>query len=385
MLKLVALATLCLSAICTSATSSPAILVDCDAGQSLKHTLARLDKLSPATVRIKGTCTEYVLVDGFYNLTLKGLQGATLQQPDTTPPENPGYVLSVKGSHGLTITGLTLHSSASVFSVIGVGRGSDDVLLRNVTTDGSWGVVIYDGSQVWLQRVNVNLAFGFAGVAVFDQSDVHMTDSLIKHSPGVSFRAGLLVGAAHATLQGTTIRDMEWGFDIGTSGIVDTVNFDPTAAGVDVTIENPAGTNFDGAIVTDGASLNVGSAKLRITNAGQPYGEDTAGVFVTNGSTLNGGSNLVVSGSQGQGVIVSNNSHAQFSGSSITGSAHGGLVITNLSTANTDSNNGPTTISGNAIDLFCDSRSQIAGAMNIANANTVQCNNLLFGRYENLP
>jgi len=62
------------------------------------------------------------------------------------------------------------------------------------------------------------------------------------------------------------------------------------------------------------------------------------------------GANLVVSGSQGQGVIVSNDSHAQLAGSSITGGAHGGLVVVNLSTAGVDTSNPLTVISANATD-----------------------------------
>jgi len=61
------------------------------------------------------------------------------------------------------------------------------------------------------------------------------------------------------------------------------------------------------------------------------------------------------------------------------------LVVVNLSTAGVDTNNPLTVISGNGTDLFCDSRSQIAGTANIASASTVQCNNVIPGNYENLP
>jgi hypothetical protein len=84
-------------------------------------------------------------------------------------------------------------------------------------------------------------------------------------------------------------------------------------------------------------------------------------------------------------VIVSNNSHAELAGSSITGGVHGGLVVLNLSTAGVDSSNPLTTISGNGTDLFCDSKSQKTGALNVANASTVQCTNVLGGKYESLP
>jgi len=357
--------------------------VDCDAGQSLNRTLAKMDKFTPATVTVKGTCTEYVLIDGFNGLTLNAVQGATLQQPNTNPQSNP-YVLSIKASRGVTVLGLAVHSSSSLFSSIGIGGGSNDVRLQSVTTDGSWGVVVYEASQVWLVRVTVNLTFGYAAVSAFDKSDVHIVDGLLQRPANSAFNAGLLVGSGHVTMQGMTIRDMQQSININSSGSVDLVNFDSTG-GTDVVIDNPGGTNYNGALVFDGSSLNLGSVKLRITNAGQPWGGDTGAVFVSNGSTLNAGANLVVSGSQGQGVIVSNDSHAELAGSSITGGAHGGLVVVNLSTAGVDTSNPLTVISANGTDLFCDSRSQIAGALNIANATVVQCNNLLPGNYENLP
>ena len=382
MLRSISLVVLVLSPIFASAIPSPT--VDCDAGQSLNRTLAKMDKFSSATVTFKGTCTEYVVIDGFNNLTLNGAQGATIQQPSTNPKNNQ-YVLSITGSRGITASGFAVHSLSNIFSSIGIGGGSNKVVLQGVSTEGSWGVVVYEASQVWLVNVTVNLTSGYAAISAFDKSDVHIVDGLLQRPANGNFNAGLFVGSGHITMQGMTIRDMQQSINIGTSGSVDLVNFSATAKGIDVIIDNPSGNNFNGAIVSDGSSLNLGSAKLRITNAGQPWGGDTGAVFVTNGSTLNAGANLIVSSAQGQGVVISNNSHAQLSGSSITSVAHGGLVVLNLSTATADSSNPLTVISGNGTDLFCDSRSQIAGAFNIANVVSVNCNNLLPDRYENLP
>lgn len=383
MLRSLALVALVLSPIWASADSTS--VVNCGAGQSLNRALAQLDKFEPATVKFKGTCAEYVLVDGFDNLTLTGLQGATIQQPASGTSTTPVFALSVKASRSVTLSGFAVHSLPSAFSGIGIGKGSTDIVLKNVTTDGSWGVSVYEASQVWLVQVTVNITSGYAAISAFDKSDVHIVDGLLHRPADSGFYAGLLVLSGHVTMQGMTIRDMQQSIVIGESGSVDLVNFDSAAAGVDVIIDNPAGTNFNGAIVGNSGSLNLNSAKLRISNAGQPWGGDTGGVFVTNGSTLNANANLIVSGSQGQGVIVSNGSHAQLAGSSITGGAHGGLVVVNLSTAGVDSSNPLTVIGSNATDLFCDSKSQIAGSTNIANAAVVQCSNLLAGAYENLP
>src|ERR1700736_6726925 len=107
MMRFALLATLLFVAVWATATS--AVTVNCDAGQSLSQALANLDKLTPATVTVKGTCTEYVLIDGFNNLTLNAVQGATLQQPSTNP-ENNQYVLSIRASRSVTVSGLAVHS-----------------------------------------------------------------------------------------------------------------------------------------------------------------------------------------------------------------------------------------------------------------------------------
>jgi len=383
MLRSIALATLVLSSIWASADPTPT--VDCAAGQSLNLTLAKIQKFAPATVKFKGTCTEYVVIDGFVNLTLQGLPGATIQQPATNPPASNSYGLSVRASRSVTLSGFSVHSLPSVFAGIGIGGDSTNVVVQNVSTEGSWGIVAYEASQIWLVNVTVTMTSGYAAIAVFDKSDVHIVDGLLHRPADSNFYAGILVGSGHVTMQGMTIRDMQQGIVVGDSGSVDLVNFDSSAAGVDVILDNPAGTNFNGAMVSNGGALFLSSAKLRISNAAQPWGGDTGAVFVSNGSTLSAGSNLIVTGSQGQGVIVSNNSHAQFGGSSITGGAHGGLVVVNMSTASVDSSNPLTVISGNGTDLFCDSKSQIAGSLNITNSSVVQCSNLLPGTYESLP
>jgi hypothetical protein len=382
MMRFFALAALLLSA--NSAFAGQTRTVDCGVGESLTLTLATLTKLQPATVTVKGTCTEYVLVDGFDNLTLTGTPGATLQQPSTPPPPAPAFLLSIKASRSVSVTNLAFRSLPSVLSSIGIGGGSNEVLVRDVTTDGTGGIFVYEASQVRLVRVTVNITSGFAAIWALDKSDVHIIDGLLQRPANSNFNAGLFVGSGHVTMQGMTIRDMQQSISINSSGSVDLVNFEPTAAGIDVIVDNPSGTNFNGAVVLGSSSLNLSSAKLRINNAGQPYGGDSGAVFVSNGSTLNAGPSLVVTNSRGQGVIVSNDSHADLGGSSITGGAHGGLVVMNLSTAGVDFGN-PTTITGNGTDVFCDSKSRITGGVNIANAITVSCSSLLPGTYENLP
>jgi hypothetical protein len=345
--------------------------------------LAKLNKQIPTTVFVQGTCTEFVTVDGFEGLTLKGQPGTVLQQPATNPQSN-SYVLSITGSRGITVSGITVQSLPSIFSGIGIGKGSNEVLLQGVNVDGSWGIVIYEESQVWLIHVNVTISSGFAAISAFDKSDVHISGAVLQRPSDGGFYAGLLVGSGHVTMQGMTIRDMQEGIDINGGGSVDLVDVVSNAP-TDVTIDNPSGTNSNGANVSDGSSLNLNSARLIIKNAGQTYGGTTGAVFITNGSTLDAGSNLVVSNSHGQGLIVTNDSHATLTGSSITGSLHGGLVAANLSTIDVQPSSSLTLVGGNAPDLFCDSNSFITGTANLAGVPTANCANLLSGNTVPLP
>ena len=88
-----ALAILLFSTIWAAAEPTPT--VNCDKGQSLNATLAKMNKFSPATVVFTGTCNEYVTVDRFENLTLTGAQGATIQQPNSPSTDSGPKMLNM--------------------------------------------------------------------------------------------------------------------------------------------------------------------------------------------------------------------------------------------------------------------------------------------------
>jgi hypothetical protein len=178
------------------------------------------------------------------------------------------------------------------------------------------------------------------------------------------------------------------GMTASAGAIVDVNDFStysPAGGETDVVIETSKSNNFNGVALDSGSSLNLQSAKLRILNPGQSWGGNTGGVLVSNGSSLTANANLIVMNSLGQGVFVTNDSHASLDGSQITGSQHGGLVAANLSTIGIGSSSPPTVIGANATDLFCDSKSVISGATNISNVNTISCGNLLPGDNETIP
>jgi Right handed beta helix region len=384
---------LCSLAVPTALAQQPAtsipITVDCNAGQSLNRTLAKLDKHTAFTVSVNGTCTEYVQVAGFEDLTLKGTPGATLLQPTTGPGNLFNSLLLIESSRNVIVQGLSIQADPSSVPAVGIGHGSRDVRLRNLTIEGGgFGILVFENSQVSIAQVTAKDP-GYSSLGVYDVSDVHVEHCQFVNSTGNLWHAGMDVGTSHITMYATTIRNMQVGINAHAGSVIDIQFFNtyyPAAGSTDVVIENSKGTSFDGVTLDGGASLNVSGAKLVINKPGQPWGGTTGGIFASDGATVNvSNANLVISNSQSRGILVMNNSHATLAGGTVTGSQHGGLVVANLSSIAISSGTVLANVGGNSVDLFCDSKSLITGGANIAGAPTAQCANLLAGDSEPLP
>jgi hypothetical protein len=368
--------------------SAAQVTVNCDRGDSLAAALSALPRDKPTTVFVRGTCTEYVDIDGFEGLTLRGAAAAVLRQPAVASPSALIVApLTVTASRSVTIRGLTIQASVSDPNSWGVyvRGGSADVRLRAVTVEGgSIGIGVAEGSQVSLAGVTARDP-GWATAGVFDGCVAHIEDSLFESTTGEGWHEGVVAMKGTIALHGTRIRNMQVGIHAFAGGIVDIVNFSdyfPRESGPsDVVVQSEAGVNFQGVAVSGSASVHVDDARLRIIRPGQDWGGDTGGVSVTDGSTFSAAANsrgaaLEIQNSQGQGVFVANNSFADIAGASISGTTHGGLVVVNNSTADLDSADAPFTQVDGAPDLFCDSTSLITGASK-AIFDSKQCGRLL--------
>ena len=130
-------------------TSTPSITVDCDKGQSLNGALSNLNKQTPTTVSVNGTCTEYVQVIGFENLTLKGLAGAKLLQPITAAGNVLNTLLFIESSRSVTVSGFSIQADTVTVPAVGIGHGSSDIRLRNLNIQGGTSsIVVFENSQV---------------------------------------------------------------------------------------------------------------------------------------------------------------------------------------------------------------------------------------------
>lgn len=377
------------ASVAVAETTPSAITVDCNSGQSLNSTLAKLNKQIPATVSVSGTCTEYVHVIGFESLTLNGLAGATLALPTTGAGTVLNCLLYIESSRSVTVDGFAITADTVTVPAIGIGHGSSDIRLRHLNIQGGTsGIVVFENSQVSIAYITATDP-GYATLGVYDLSDVHVERSLFQDSTGASYHVGMDVGASHITVYGTTIKNMQVGINARGGSIIDLVTFNTYYAlggPTDVLIDNSAGTNYNGVAIDAGGSLNVASARLVINQPGQSYGGTTGGVLISDGaamSTSNG--NLVITGSNGQGVVALNNSHATLVGATVTRGLHAGLVVANQSSIDVAASSTLTLVGGNSVDLFCDPASTITGSANLKGVPTSQCTNLLAGETVSLP
>ena len=363
--------------------------VDCNSGQSLNATLAKLNKNVANTVSVSGTCSELVQVNGFSNLTLQGQSGATLLQPVTTVGTLFTALLFVEASHSVTVDGFAIQTDTVTMTAVGIGHGSSDIRLRHLNvTGGTEGISVFENSQASIAYVT-GLDPGYTPLGVYDSSDVHVEHCLFSNTSGAQWHVGMDVGASHVTMYATTISNMQIGINAYGSSVIDILYFDNyynTGGSTDVTIVNPALTNFNGVEVQNGGSLNVTGARLVINQAGQTFGGTTGGVLVMNNSALNtSNGDLVIRGSLGQGVVALNNAHANLTGVTVTGGGHGGLVAGNVSSIDVSTTGTQSTVSGNSMDLFCDANSAITGSANVAGAPKTQCTNLMSTETVTLP
>ncbi|HKF01122.1 MAG TPA: right-handed parallel beta-helix repeat-containing protein [Candidatus Sulfotelmatobacter sp.] len=376
-------------ALAQASPQSTPITVDCSKGQSLNQTLAKLNRQTFYTVSVNGTCTEFVQVVGFHNLLLKGLPGATLVQPGTGGGNTFNATLYVESSQSVQIEGFTVQGNTGTLPDIGIGHGSTDIRLRSLNiSGGGGGILVFENSQVSVAYVHVQDT-GYSTLAIYDGSDVHVEHCLFENTTSDGWHQGISLGASHVTMYATTIRNMQQAIGGGANSIVDLVVYNTyyvATGNTDVVIDSSAGLTFAGVTMV-GGSLNIYSAKLVINKSGQSWGGTTAGVNLDEGATMLANSGLLsIAGSLGQGIVAMNNSHATLFGATITHGTHAGLVAINNSSIDLSINNSPlSTISGNAVDLFCDSDSKITGTANIAGSPTAQCTNLLSSETVALP
>jgi hypothetical protein len=326
--------------------------VNCDQGQTINTALAQLKRHGPNSVNVRGTCTEWIDIRNFDQLTLKGRPGAVIALPSTPRPTPNTAVFQVFNSRDVVIRDLTLQQGLLIVNC-GECRVEGSTVQRVTLVSGGANTLTF------LRDVFQSNG-SYAAFASYDNSHSNIGDCTLEPGDGGGAWWGIQMAAGSVVhIAGTTIRGFGNGIGVSTGADLQVFGSFP-GSGPDrtVVIEN---NWYRGIDVSGGSTAGIGEF-ARIENNGDGLG-GRVGVMVREGSYVG------ITGTA--------------SGARIAGTAGNGLAALSNSTVTVSA---PIEIAGSqAQDVFCDPTAVINGGSNITGATKVTCPNLNSGMEYPLP
>ena len=254
------------------------ITVNCNERMTVSNALSKLDPSESNTIRVIGTCNEFIWISGFARLSITGV--TTASGPATIKPNFAVYIV---GSHvqlsNLTIDGDYYAVTCRDFSVCNFSGNT----IENATGDGVW----------------------------LDNADATFSGDVIQNN----FGRGLILTASRARLSQLRVTGTLAGRENEGNGI-------EVDAGSTITVDQLTVTGNRGS----GIYLR-GNAHLVNQYWVGPLivsGNADGGIWVTENSSADLGGATVVNNSGSAGVGITGNSEVYFwSGGTFTGNSAG--------------------------------------------------------------
>jgi hypothetical protein len=211
-----------------SAWSAPRTIVNVYCGTSgpgrgargIAPALAQLSPWQPSTLRIRGDCTESVTVQGFDDLQIEGVNGATLTA--TTTGEDSA-ALAVVGSRTVRIVDMTIDGNGAENGIL-FERCSDCHVERTVVRN-SGAVGIHAGRMSYASLSNITVTIsppGAMGVIVTDTAMVEMDHAVLTGPGPGTWSSGLsLWKHGQVMFESTTISGFWDGLTTGTQCVAE--------------------------------------------------------------------------------------------------------------------------------------------------------------------
>jgi parallel beta-helix repeat protein len=326
------------------------ITVDCTKGKSITRDLEKLPAARGLVVKVKGPCTENVLITR---------DDVTLQADGTpvvlTPADAGQDTIRIDGARRVVIDGFIV--SGGRRGVTGVRGATFD--LRNCTVQGAagpdgLGVVASWGSMATVDACTVT--GNRLGIVAANGSSIVVTDSVVEANLATGIVA---VRNAHVRV----------GQDVDGSAIPQPVTIrDNGGSGLSI-IESSAGILFGGlvegnshngifvgnashALIGTGSNSHIAGTLIRNnTREGAVVGSSGDATVVASTITANGSSGVVVT-SGGSARIGIPPGGGLYAGNTITGNGSAGIAVAASATADVGGN----TISGNGTNAASGSR-----------------------------
>jgi hypothetical protein len=187
--------------------------VDCAQGQSITAALERLrahrrEPLTPQVIRVSGTCNESVVVEGFDQLTIQGMPGATLT---ATATGDDSAAIRVVGSRNVEIEDLAVDGAAAS-AALRIDRCLDCAVRRTSILGGGWGIVVIQPGHTSISEIAIS-GVTMSGVLVTENASARMWDAVIV---GTGWFGVWAATNGTITLVGTTVRGFHFG--LGATG-----------------------------------------------------------------------------------------------------------------------------------------------------------------------
>jgi Periplasmic copper-binding protein (NosD) len=259
------------------------ISVDCSNPKAkvktISDALTKLNKTDENTIHVSGTCSEWVTISHFENLTLIADGSASISAPSTPSPDGTDYVISAYDSGTVSMNGLTING------------GEVGVLCARVR---------------FCYLVNSTIQGASEGVGATSNTNLYLEDDTIQNNPEVGVSVSREVSA---TLIGSTIQQNGIGIQAGDGSML-TLYVGTTGA---VTVQD--NTNA-GVIATNNSTLRMGLGAASIRYNGG------AAVYLWGGSVAQIGSGNEITGGTYNAVEIGDLSLVTFSpGSTVSGSS----------------------------------------------------------------
>ncbi len=338
------------------------IHIKCGSNRTLGAALASINPTGPNTVSLSGTCNEVVDLQNFDHLTIIGDSTAVIASTS-----NAAYTLSIRGSQDVIIRNITVRGNYGALYF----EDCKDCALYNSTIEGVFALGSMSKAVAFKDVFHAN---SWAGIGVFDNSVLFLYDSSLDTTTGSWAGVAMNKGAV-VTVGGTHIQNFGVGFSVDHSTLDITSGYTWELPGSNsdqtVLIENTLGAGIS---VFNGGSASL-SGITRLQNNGASWW--SAAVQVDGNSTISIGDGVEISNSAMSGIQLSWGGHATIGAAKIVNYGKNccgnGITLMDNSTASVWSISGNLQISGGpGPDVFCDDSGRIGGISYIA-ASTINC------------
>ena len=230
-----------------AAAQQPTIKVNCNKGESVQSALDNLT--GPATIVVKGTCTENVVIKKD-DVTI---QGGTFVGPD--PTQN---TIQVQGARRVLITEATVEGAGG--GVLSDQGGSLTVKSSSIQGNAKAGIVARFGSSVVVNFCKIQNNT-YEGAVATDNSALLLTNSIITNNG----RAGIVVSRTSSARIGQNFRGDEGPNTIQNNGRHGISVYQASQA---LIVNNTIQYNIGNGVFIEGASATLPNNTIKFNSKG---------------------------------------------------------------------------------------------------------------------